>query len=359
VALCGRHGAFGLFIPDTEYCAVKVALVSQFIPPFVGGIQIHIGRLAEELRNRGHNVTVIRGALSDRGPGSALSWLYSSLDDYDVVHFHGFERFLFSLVLRRRPRRLIVTPHGGIIAPARLSGFMNHAKRQIDRRICLPALQRAANRIIALNQAEADHLLQSGIGAEKITIIPNGLDLDSVPAAAPHPYLLFVGRMTALKRIDLCLRLLRLVPTVAGYFVGPCTGRIRKLYEDMAIRLGVASRVRFWGPLYGDPLRKLQRQAVANLLLSDFEHQPFSVLEAASVGTPSLVRRGCSPADWSFLGDLIRPISTMEEARTAVEHMQSFGQADRERLRCLALGALKRYSWTEVTTKIEAVYANA
>ena len=51
---------------------LRVLLISQFYPPVIGGVEVHVQALARGLVARGHEVTVATLATSDNGPGDRL-----------------------------------------------------------------------------------------------------------------------------------------------------------------------------------------------------------------------------------------------------------------------------------------------
>ena len=52
--------------------SLRVLLISQFYPPVIGGVEVHVQALARGLVARGHEVTVATLATSDNGPGDRL-----------------------------------------------------------------------------------------------------------------------------------------------------------------------------------------------------------------------------------------------------------------------------------------------
>jgi starch synthase (maltosyl-transferring) len=186
------------------------------------------------------------------------------------------------------------------------------------RRLWLERLAAArADRVVCVSQATAEVMTRRGkIPAEKITVIPNGIDVvrfDAVAPAdratlgvAPHRRILaVVGRLEKQKGVDWLLslapRLLEAAPEHDLLLVGD--GPQREELAARAAALGIAGRVHFagWRPDVPAIL------AASDLLLlpSRWEGMPNVVLEAMASRRPVVATRSEGVAE--LLGDAPGP----------------------------------------------------
>ena len=330
------------------------------MPPFTGGIQTHVLELAKQFEARGHRVTMIEGRL---GRGTMKRYFprrLTNLTEFDVVHLHGFERLLLLSTVSARPKRLFVTLHGGACAPQVLPGVLNRVKAWSDTRAFLPLL-RLCSGVIALHAGERERLIRTGICETNVSVVPNGVHfVDAASAANGEPvekYLLFVGRVVREKRLDLALRLLSHCDNLILKIAGPAAASERARLEFLARTLGVEERVHFLGTVEGELKAHLQRRAAANVLMSDYEHQPLSVLEAAQYGTPSIVRNvGGVPYIARILGDAISIVDTPEDGAKSAQDFSAETRHERLlRVENLS-GALGEFRWERIAEIILEIY---
>jgi glycosyltransferase involved in cell wall biosynthesis len=132
--------------------------------------------------------------------------------------------------------------------------------------------------------------LESFVPAERVHLIPNGVDTALFhPAApdAPREGLIYVGRLAPQKRLDLLLRAVALLPKpVPVTLVG--AGSLEADLRQLASELGL--EVRFLGVVPHPELPELLRQAKAFVLPSKWEGHPKALLEAMAVGLPCVGR---------------------------------------------------------------------
>lgn len=227
------------------------------------------------------------GRLSAR----ALRRLREFVGDHrvDVLHTHGYKTDLLGLLALAGTRcRHVTTPHGWTAgADWRLATY-----EALDR-ACFPFLDGVAPLSAAM---DADLRRRSQI-ARRLTLIPNGVDLDEIDAAAPPRagehvvpgaalHVGYVGRLVAGKRLDVLIDAIgELDP--AGYsltLVGE--GPEKDALEARARERGLGGSVRFLG--YRPDRLALLATFDVFVLPSASEGIPRCLMEALAAGVYSL-----------------------------------------------------------------------
>jgi glycosyltransferase involved in cell wall biosynthesis len=158
------------------------------------------------------------------------------------------------------------------------------------------ALQRAAyvaaHRIVANSRAASNQLVNEGVDASRVRVIPNGIDLKRFPALARNGRvrrIVIVANLRSEKCHDV---LLRAFARVAGmpelprdlslHVVGD--GPLRQALEAQTRALGVEDRVSFLG--HREDISALLASSDLFVLPSRSEAFPNSVMEAMASGMP-------------------------------------------------------------------------
>lgn len=226
-----------------------------------------------------------------------LAHLMSELDTYDIVHVH-LARDLVTLpaavqvLAKKLP--LVLQTHG-MIDPS------NHPLAAPLDWVWTRRVLRAADRLLYLTEWERESLLAVAGPSLKLALLVNGVPLpaEPKPSSAGALDVLFVGRLQAVKRPEVFVRaatrLAREFPEAAFSLVGPDEGEgpvVRSLIDAS----GAPDRIRWEGPLApGLTLERMLRSHVF-ALASGHDTFPMSVLEAASIGIPSVMTEGCGLA---------------------------------------------------------------
>jgi glycosyltransferase involved in cell wall biosynthesis len=154
----------------------------------------------------------------------------------DLVHAFALGRGLFEGVALAAARSARV--------PFVVTPFAHPSAERIEGRVL--AVCRAADAVVALTAAEKAWLVGEGVAAEKIRVIPYGplLAVPPVPGFLRRrfeghpPIVLFLGRKTRYKGVDLLLAAAPLVwrerPEVVFVLAGPETGYSRRLLAGVA-----------------------------------------------------------------------------------------------------------------------------
>jgi glycosyltransferase involved in cell wall biosynthesis len=198
----------------------------------------------------------------------------------DVLHAHWWFPSGVAGVAAARLRRvpLVTTLHGSDVRLGRSIGPARPVMRQVVRR---------SARVTAVSSwlaAEA----QAVAGGEMPTVAPMPMATElfaADPATARGDALLFVGRLTKQKGVDVLVRALALLPPAMSLdVVGD--GEERASLESLAIALGVAPRVRWHGARPTRELAAFYRQAAALVIPSVDEGLGLVAVEAQLCETP-------------------------------------------------------------------------
>lgn len=167
-------------------------------------------------------------------------------------------------------------------------------------------LGRLADAVALYNQAGADRLIDAGFDPARVFVAPNSIDQAPIEASTQHwrtrpeqlqafrdaqalgpgPVLLFVARLSPERRVDLLLqaaaRLLPERPSLRVAIVGggEQAADLRRLAES----LGIASAVRFAGPVYDE--QALGAWFLSSDVFAFPSHMGLSLLHAFGYGLP-------------------------------------------------------------------------
>jgi len=379
---------------------MKIAAFIPSVAAGTGGTERCAAALLRELSLRGHEITlftsdaagqdlgaveVVRVArIPTPSPASYASFLlFASLrrrlsGGFDLVYSPGANTLAADVVTAHysaaRGRKLM---HNGELALA------GSPLRKVSRRAFLALTERAERRLyrstrcrhlIAVSEGLKGDLVEDyDLDFEKLTVIPNGVDLEEFNTAnrnarrdelrgelglAPGDRLaLFLGGDWERKGLATLLEAFsRTSPgrdNLKLAVVGP--GNTPR-WQARAEGLGLAGRVFFRGPT-GTPARWY---AAADLLVLPTRYEPFGLppLEAAACGTPALFSACCGSAEVLPDGEagvhLEDPMSA-EELRMKLEMLA----ADEEMRTTLAGRAeliARQWSWARVAAETETVF---
>ncbi|WP_225753519.1 glycosyltransferase [Actinotalea sp. Marseille-Q4924] len=330
---------------------MRIALVSEHASPLAtlggvdaGGQNVHVAALAGELAARGHDVSVytrrddadlpervtmpggvvvvhVPAGPADHVPKDDLlpwmadfgRWLAADWERHgipDVVHAHFWMSGLAALQAARampRPVPVVQTFHALGSVKRRHQGA---ADTSPSGRVETEAtLGRSVDLVIATCTDEVAELRRLGIPAERVTVVPCGVDrdrflpadprhgrrvdpADADGAAAARFRLLCLGRLVERKGVGTAVEALAALPdaelVIAG---GPSAEEVDQDPEArrlaaLADELGVRDRVRFVGSVARDEVPALIRSA--DVVVATPWYEPFGIvpLEAAACGRP-------------------------------------------------------------------------
>jgi glycosyltransferase involved in cell wall biosynthesis len=264
---------------------VKILHYSPAFLPNIGGLELNVANIAEQLQRAGHDVTVVTttpSAEPDRfpfrvvrrpSPRELLRWTrWCDLFFQANVSLRG----LWPLLLVRRP--WVVSHHSWYCRTDGRLAWQDRLKR---------FLLRYAAASIAVSQAVADDLATPSV------VIPNPYRdrlFRLLPGVERSPDLIFVGRLVSDKGVDILLDALAILareglgPRLTVVGEGPEEPRLR----EQARRLGLADRVEFQGTLTGEELvAVLNRHRI--LVVPSRYNEPFGIVALEGIACGCVV----------------------------------------------------------------------
>jgi len=162
-------------------------------------------------------------------------------------------------------------------------------------------LVREFDQVVVRGQGARRFLVERGVHASVVAIIPGSVDPKAIPLALARPHdLVFLGRLADLKQplqfVEILAGVSRGVPTVRGLVIGD--GPLQPAMRERAAELGVADRLEFAGKT--DEVLALLAEARVFVLTSRTEGLSIAMAEAMMAGVVPVV------ANVGDLSDLVR-----------------------------------------------------
>lgn len=276
---------------------MRIAHVSDFCLPRLGGIEVHVAGLADHQRRSGHSVDVLTALDGNGGPIARLrpSVIRGLADEvrsggYDAVHVHAgvFTPLAFAAAAAasRAGIPTVVTAHSlisGVTGPLRALDLVTGWRR-------LPIAWTAVSRTAAEPIARL-------MGSDTpVHVLPNAVDADAwrvtrSPRDPDHVVFVAVNRLAARKRPLAFVRALRraraLVPgdvRMSAVIVGD--GPQRLALERAIARGGMGDWVHLPGRLAHHEIRALYRRTDVFVAPARLESFGIAALEARAAGLP-------------------------------------------------------------------------
>lgn len=320
---------------------LRIVRVIPFWHPRYGGSVAHARAMTEKLAERGHEMRIITSNLGYEGDKPVDRWFEEGPYLVRMVRTWPWQRVPpYSLTKIRSPLTKALIGADLLLCNVGLTLVNRHAQRAArsanvpyiyssegalcpvrleikkkQKALFLPAVEHGvlggAEALHALTEKEREDYLDQGARENRIFVVPNGIQLaERIRREERHaarekfglgaaPTLLFLGRVTALKGLDLLIQgmsyALRndLVLLVAGPVDRGERQRLESLATTCGLMRGGRPRVRFLGLV--DEAGRREAFAAADLfcLTSRSEGLPIAPLEAAAAGLPLLVSDAC------------------------------------------------------------------
>lgn len=258
-------------------------------------------------------------------------------------------------------------------AVARAARFVEATARSLgDRRVAVSAF--TARRMVGTDRGHGWSAegpgARGGSGSrqpdrprDRIDVVANGVDLETMEAAVPDPErsdVIYVGRLIDEKRVDLMIRavagLVGRLPSIRCAIVGD--GPERAALAALATDLGVAPNVRFHGRVPDDRVPSLMRASRILVLPSAREGYGITVVEGQACGLVPVVAASPMSAAPDLVLDGVDGLvvdPSVEGLATALGGLLE--DADRlERIARAARASARDRGWAARALEMERVY---
>lgn len=363
--------------------SMRIAVVTEFFYPTLGGVQEHVFHLARECRRLGHSVTIVTSRVdaagSSRTPSDvnvvrmgpsmpvqingsvgrvSVGWTLAPelerllvADNFDVVHVHApLTPVLPVLAIRRTSLPIVGTYHTNFGPSRLLSAFRGACQGLVNRIDANVAVSSACIRALS------DYV------RAPFQIIPNGVDCAAFAAGRPlprlageHPVVLFIGRLEQRSGLDRLLRAWPLVSrAVKARLVVIGDGPDRRHNQALAAEVG-ADAV-FAGARHPD---RPDWFASADLLVCPTTIASFGVtlLEGMAAGLPVVASDIDGFREVLTDGHEGRLVDTSDETALSDAIIELLTNPRlRKKMAAAGRATARRYDWPNVAEQVVDVY---
>ncbi len=298
---------------------MKVLLTCEDYFPVIGGAEICVHNLRQELQKLGHSATVFTNTIettSDETNIVRVQWKFSPLGlwrnfstlwklvgRHDVVHCQYSFRIacLVAVIATVRGKPMLLTQQGrGIVPEANPTLFGSFFMK-----ICQHVSMRGAAHITSTSDEITD-LTAAFVPRSKITLVSNGYDaqLFTPNPALPVPSefsalplttkkLLSVRRLVPKNGIHILIQALALVRKQRDdfHFFSVGEGRSRAFIESLIQEYDLSKHVTLLGKRTNDTLLPYYQHADLILIPSSAEARSIACVEAMGMGKPIIASR--------------------------------------------------------------------
>jgi len=370
---------------------MKILQVSPDFYPFIGGQERYVQCLGRALVKLGHEVVVFtsnfprgkkhevidgikvyRFDMLSRPLGNPItpgivSALIKKCGEFDVIHVHNEHSFASNicvLVKNYFKMSLIVSCHGQLRFD---NPFKNLIERIYSKTLGVMVFKKA-DRIIAISSLDKEYISSLGISPDKISVIPNGVDLSKYPNPMhlrPRDFdfvgkhvVLFVGPIIRRKGPHILIQAIPKIVKdfldVVFLFVGE--GNFREEAERLARRLHLEKWIHFTGRISDLKLAHAYQRSDIFVLPSFSEALSYSILDACVFSKPVVSTLTPCVAEYLVNNALLVPPGDVDALTSAIKLLltdeklaKKLGENGRRLVEA-------RFTWDAVVKRILQVY---
>lgn len=381
---------------------LKIAQLTPYYFPSIGGVEVAVKYISEELAERGHDVLVFTSnrdhigkleipafeilngvkiyrfkSLLDIGHMSFLeaSFIKKLLNvKADVMHTHVYRHphsEYASLIGKWSSIPVVLHGHGPFL-PKNFIGWKKYFIYNLYDEQARFGILKRINHIIALTKFEEQHYIRLGVEKEKITIVPNAASNECFKRIDPASFIskyklnnkriiLFVGHLNRAKRPDLLIKtlpeLVEKIPNIHLLLIGTDEGMLDHI-QQLATSLKMENYYSYLGTLQSEEIKKAFASAELFIIPSDQDALPLVLFEAMAHGLPVVGTDAVGPSeiiDHGITGYIVKRGNVEDLTKAALEILinQKLAKTMGKKAKSVAL---KKYSVPVVVDQIETIY---
>ncbi len=365
---------------------MKILIVSKYFKPFKGGIETVVYENARYLVQKGHEVTVIasehiKGLKKEEmiegikvvrsktlfnlsaAPISPGMFLKILKREFDIGQLHAPNPFnntlaVIAFLLKRKP--WVVTYHSDVIGRKGVFGLLFKIYKDL---IQIPVVLGKARQVMPTSPQYikiSDTLPL--IDKNKITIIPNGVDLSKFKLKKKkrkEKEVFYVGRLIYYKGIDVLIKAMKKViheiPD-AHLSIGG-SGELRKELEDLVKKEGLERSISFLGRISNEEMEKRFNESTVFVLPSVHRSEAFGIviLEAMAAGCPVITTDISGTVYAAGNAGIVVKNKSVEELADAIVKVLKNKKLQEEMSR-KGLQHVKKFQWKNIAEMTEKIY---
>lgn len=367
---------------------LKIAMVgTKGIPAKWGGIEVYVQEIARRLVKKGHEVSVYSRkwfsgdieehdgikivktpTIKSKGTDALLHGLTSSVHAafsvFDIVHYHGLASYFYPIIPSICGKKTVITMHANSwVEPKWNSLAVNTLKAATKIGI------NVANAVTTISPVLKEYI--AGVTDRNVIITPPGINMSLFRepenisrkfGLKTNEYILFMGRLDSVKRIDLLIKAFLSLEYLPFKLVitgdpGPSDGY---QYRDMLFELAKGDdRIIFTGFQSGIIKEELLSNCRLFVLPSLNEGVPIALLEGMSYG--KLCLSSDIPAHSCIISDGINGyLADAGSIELFKQKMKMVLEADVHTLKTVCIKAAEyaalNYDWDKTVDSFEKIY---
>lgn len=351
---------------------MKIAIATPYYSPHIGGIEIHTKNLAENLRRRGHEVTVISSSSGADRVVRSLKIPYSPIPlTFPKVRAHVYHSHIPSPFFARKLAEIaekfgiphVITYHNDVVVPKEVNGypipgFLGRFVEKLNDSIVFKLLERA-DLIIATTKSYAESSPVLSRFMDKVRIIPNAVDLKDfkpgIEAGMRKPLVLYVGRLVEYKGVSTLISAMAEVQKeINAKLVIVGDGEDRKKFEKLAEKLNVYAF--FTGSVSEREVVEWMQKARVLVLPSFSRLEAFGMvlLEAMACSTPVIGANTPGVSEVAIKGGIT--FSSIQELVEGIKRILSDNELATKLGKAGRKVVEERFNWEVVAGEIERLY---
>ena len=378
---------------------MRVLQVISYLNPKIGGDVNVISNLSKQLVKKGHDVSILTTdfqfdkefAKDNQNEGIEIipfhciinvssffyspamkAWVKENIKRFDLIHLHNYRSYQNNVIhhyAKKYNIPYILQAHGSV-----LPFFAKQRLKKLYDFIWGHGILRDASKVIALTTTEGEQYQTMGVKANKIEIVPNGIDSPKYGNLPEHgmfrkkyginddeKIILYLGRIHKIKGIDFLIRAFKqLTNTMSNIhlvIIGPDDGYYHTMIESIT-KNQLKEKITLTGFLDGAEKDAAYYDSDVFVYPSQYDIFGISPFEALQFDTPIIVSNRCGCGEfvkaancgkviqYNDTNDLIQNITLLLNNQKMTSELIENGKKF----------VADNLTWEKIVSKLEFVY---